>query len=126
MMHGSVSMLLMHSLALFFAVQLVVFLGLNVWIWRSNQAIPERMLRDYKSANLSDVALLADFIIWCGRHHKAHAPVMVGLHAFMMQHMMMDIKIMGWSILGWTVLILVDLKTARVSQKARVHLKLNR
>lgn len=124
-MHGAVSMLLMHSLALIFAAQLLIYLGLNLWIWRSYQAIPERMLRDYKSASLSDVALLADFIIWCGRHHKTHAPIMVFLHAFMMPHMLMDIKIIALSILGWMVLILVDLKTALVSHKARIELKLN-
>ena len=117
--------LFMHSLALMFAAQLLIYLGLNLWIWRSYQAIPERMLSDYKSASLSDVTLLADFIIWCGRHHKAHAPIMVILHGFMMPHMLMDIKIMALSILGWTVLILVDLKTALVSHKARIELKLN-
>ena len=117
--------LLMHSLALIFACQLLIYLALNVWIWRSYLAIPERMLKDYKSASISDVVLFADFIIWCGRHHKAHAPVMVILHAFMMPHMVMDIKVMALSILGWTLLILVDLKTALVSHKARVELKLN-
>jgi hypothetical protein len=102
-------------------------MGLNIWIWRSYVKIPEKMQEHSKKALLlmSDTNLFVDFIRWCGLHHMSHAPVMVFLHIFMIPHMLMDLKIAIMSVLGWFILMGFDIKTALVSHKARMELRLN-
>lgn len=117
----------MHVLGIIHAVQLAVYIALNVWTWRSYVKIPERLAESSDNAllRMGDTSLFIGFIKWCGLHHITHAPIMIIVHGVMFSHLFMDPKAMIAAVVGWFILIGVDYKTARVSHKARKELKLD-